>query len=483
MGKHITAIDLGSSKIALATGCSTDSGIRIVSYHEVPSAGIRNGEIINIFHVEQAVSKLIEKAEKDLDEPIDQVILNIGGKFLHKENQSFSVHRPNPMQFITAEEIESLTKARNNTRNNAGEILLEASPIKYTIDEYVGIPYEEAVGMSGNDIEAEFLMVFGKESLLNYRRQIMDSCNLAIKKAILSPIAAARAVLTETELENGVVLVDIGKGTTEIVMIKDGIVLDVASLPFAGDSITNDIKNVANITYKCAEEIKIQRGNCCPEIVPENSRLVIKNQDGIVESEVDMNLMTNVIEDRLIEIFEAVRHIIDNSRWSGKLASGVVITGGTAYLENIRQLAQAMLGRNVRLAAPRTAIASDSVEAAFDSYAAVAVGLVLEGFERRLSHTGDMSASKTKSGNSGQKGFGTLFDDDEKISKEEAKRLKEEEERRKREEKEKLKEEKRKQKEEEERRKREEKEKKAAERNGHGGGFFGQLFGNTDDNA
>lgn len=480
MGKHITAIDLGSSKIALATGCSTDSGIRIVSYHEVPSAGIRNGEIINIFHVEQAVSKLIEKAEKELDEPIDQVILNIGGKFLHKEIQSFSVHRPNPMQFITAEEIESLTKARNNARNTAGEILLEASPIKYTIDEYVGIPYEEAVGMSGNDIEAEFLMVFGKESLLNYRRQIMDSCNLAIKKAILSPIAAARAVLTETELENGVVLVDIGKGTTEIVMIKDGVVLDVASLPFAGDSITNDIKNVANITYKCAEEIKIQRGNCCPEIVPENSRLVIKNQDGIVESEVDMNLMTNVIEDRLIEIFEAVRHIIDNSRWSGKLASGVVITGGTAYLENIRQLAQAMLGRNVRLAAPRTAIASDSVEAAFDSYSSVAVGLVLEGFERRLSHTSDMSASKTRSVNSGQKGFGTLFDDDdEKTRKEEAKRLKEEEERRKKEEKEQRKEEKRRQKEEEERIKRE---KKEAEKS-RGGGFFGQLFGNTDDNA
>ena len=480
MGKHITAIDLGSSKIALATGCSTDSGIRIVSYHEVPSAGIRNGEIINIFHVEQAVSKLIEKAEKDLDEQIGEVILNIGGKFLHRENQSFSVHRPNPMQFITAEEIESLTKARSNTRNASGEILLEASPIKYTIDEYVGIPYGEAVGMSGNDIEAEFLMVFGKETLLNYRRQIMDNCNLAIKKAILSPIAAARAVLTETELENGVVLVDIGKGTTEIVMIKDSTVLDVASIPFAGDSITNDIKNVANVTYKCAEEIKIQRGNCCPEIVPENSRLVIKSQEGIVEGEVDLNLMTNVIEDRLIEIFEAVRHIIDNSRWSGKLASGVVLTGGTAYLENIRQLAQAMLGRNVRLAAPRTAIASDSVEAAFDSYSSVAVGLVLEGFERRLSHTGEMSASKPKAGYQGQKGFGTLFDDDERTRKEEAKRLKEKEKAEKEAAKEAAKEAKKKQKEEEERIKRE---KKESEKNSRGGGFFGQLFGNTDDNA
>lgn len=139
-----------------------------------------------------------------------------------------------------------------------------------------------------------------------------------------------------------------------------------------------------------------------------------------------------------------------------------------------------MLGRNVRLAAPRTAIASDSVEAAFDSYSSVAVGLVLEGFERRLSHTGEMSASKPKAGYQGQKGFGTLFDDDERTRKEDAKRLKEKEKAEKEAAKEAAREAKKKQKEEEERIKRE---KKEAEKNSRGGGFFGQLFGNTDDNA
>ena len=479
MGNYITAIDLGSSKIAAATGCLTDAGVRIVSYRELPSTGIKNGEIINIFHVERTVSQLIGMVEEDLDEKIEQVILNIGAKFLHKEIGTFSVHRTNPSSYITSEEIESLIKAHHNARNKNGEILLEASPIRYSIDEYAGISIHEAIGMAGNDIESELLMVFGKESLIGYRRQIMDTCGIQIKKLILSPIASARAVLNETELENGVALVDIGKGTTEIALIRDSVVLDVASIPFAGESLTNDIKNVANITTKWAEEIKLLRGNCCTELIPENSKLVYKNKEGIPEGEIDLNLLTSVIEDRIAEILEAVRHILDSSKWSSKLSSGVVITGGTAYLENIRQLAKAILGRNVRLAAPRTSITNDSVEAAFDAYSSVAVGLVLEAFTPRLSHAEDISLQKTSEGSIDTKAFGDLFGgigeaglnpkEEEKRRKEEAKRKKEEEEKKRKEEEKKRKEEEKKRREEEKRNRR---------------SIFDSLFSdNSNDNA
>ncbi len=472
MGNYITAIDLGSSKIAAATGCMTDAGIRIVSYRELPSTGIKNGEIVNIFHVERTVSQLIGMVEEELGEKIEHAILNIGAKFLHKEIDTFSVHRPNPSSYITSEEIESLIKAHHNARNKNGEILLEASPIKYSIDEYTGISIHEAIGMAGNDIESEMLMVFGKESLIGYRRQIMDTCGVQIRKLILSPIAAARAVLNETELENGVALVDIGKGTTEIAIIRDSVVLDVASIPFAGESLTNDIKNVANITTGWAEEIKLLRGNCCTELIPENSKLVFKNKEGIPEGEIDLNLLTSVIEDRIVEILEAVRHILDNSKWSNKLSSGVVITGGTAYLENLRQLAKAVLGRNVRLAAPRTSITTDSAEAAFDAYSSVAVGLVLEGFSPRLSHAEDIAVSKTKENGIDARDFGSLFDGigEAPLSpKEEEKRRKEEEKRRKEEE--------------EKRRKEEEKKRKEEERRNRRSIFDTLFSDNSNDNA
>ncbi len=474
MGKYITSIDLGSSKIAAATGCKTDAGVRIVSYIELPSTGIKNGEIINIFHVERTVAKLIESVEEDIDEKVEQVILNIGAKFLHRETGTFTLHRTNPSSYITSEEIDSMTKARHNTKNANGEILLEASPLKYSIDEYTGISMQEAIGMAGNDIEAELLMVFGKESLIGYRRQIMDTCGVQIRKMILSPIASARAVLTETELENGVALVDIGKGTTEIALIRDSVVLDVASIPFAGDAVTNDIKNVANITTKWAEEIKLQRGNCCPDIVPENSRLVYKNKDGIPEGEIDLNLLTSVIEDRVVEILDAVRHILDSSKWSGKLASGVVITGGTAYLENLRQLAQAVLGRNVRLAAPRTTITNDSAEAAFDAYSSVAVGLVLEGFAPRLSHADEINVPQTNGAVNENRTlfsglFGTGGNSDHDQSREQDKKRKEEEDRKRKE---------------EEKRKRDVEKKRREEEKRNRKSFFDTLFSdNTNDNA
>lgn len=496
MGKYITSIDLGSSKIAIATGCLTEAGIRIVSYREVPSTGIKNGEIINIFHVERTVSQLIGMAEEDIGEKIEQVILNVSAKFLHRETGTFSVHRTNPSGYISSEELESITKARHNTRNESGELLLEASPIKYSIDEYAGISFREAIGMTGNDIEAEFLMIFGKESLISFRRQILDKCGVAIKKFILSPIAAARAVLNETELENGVALVDIGKGTTDIAIIRDNVVLDIASIPFAGDSITNDIKNVANLTSKWAEEIKLQRGNCCPEIVPENSKLVFKNKDGISEGDMDLNLLTNIIEDRTVEILDTVRHILDSSKWSSKITSGVVITGGTAYLENIRQLAQAVLGRNVRLAAPRTSITNDSVESAFDAYSSVAVGLVLEGFTPKLSHADDITISKSAVentekwtifnglfGNEGNPDTAEPDGENDKKRRDEEKIRKVEEKKRKEEEEKKRKEEEKQRKEKEKQEKKEEKKRKQEEKQNRPSIFEGWFSNNTNDNA
>lgn len=508
MGKYITSIDLGSSKIAIATGCLTEAGVRIISYREAPSTGIKNGEIINIFQVEQTVSQLIGMAEEDIGEKIEQAILNVSAKFLHRETGTFSVHRTNPSSYISMEELESITKARHNTRNENGEVLLEAFPIKYSIDEYAGISFREAIGMVGSDIEAEFLMIFGKESLISCRRQILDKCGVAIKKLILSPIASARAVLNETELENGVALVDIGKGTTEIAIIRNNAVLDVASIPFAGDSITNDIKSVANITAKWAEEIKLQRGNCCPEIVPENSKLVFKNREGITEGDMDLNLLTNIIEDRTVEILDTVRHILDSSKWAGKLSSGVVITGGTAYLENIRQLAQAVLGRNVRLASPRTAITNDSEEAAFDAYSSVAVGLVLEGFTPKLSHADEITLPKSDGGsnekwsifnglfgNEGGTGDAEPVKDKGKKSKTDEKRLREEEERKRKEDEKQKKEDEKRRKEEEERKRKEEKEeekkrkeaekeRKKEERRNRSKTFFDTLFSdNSNDNA
>lgn len=383
---YTAAIDFGSAKIAIAAGFRTESGVRIVSYHDAASSGIKNGEIINEFKVEQTVKELMKMVEQDLGDTVDEVVTGVGARFVHGIFSSNVKQRPVPDSYITESEVSELTKERFSDKKIEGEIVYEVSPIKYTIDEYNGLNGSEIQGMAGKSIEATYLLAFASENLLRKRRTILNRCGISLKKAILNPVASARAVLTEQEMENGVAMIDIGKGTTEIAIIKENVLRNVASIPFGGESITNDIKSMTGTTSKWAEEAKVRNGCCCEEFVPENTKLVLKGKEDMIEGEIDLNLMTRVIEARMIEILEAAKYVIEQSKHKSELASGIVITGGSCYMENLKQLAGAIFGRKVRLAAPRNSITGESADACFDAYASTVVGLVLEGVTPMLSN-------------------------------------------------------------------------------------------------
>lgn len=463
MSKNFTAaIDFGSAKIAIAVGRHTENGVKIICYHDATSSGIKNGEIINEFKVEQTVRELVGEVEQDINDTIDEVIAGVGVKFIHSSFSSYTKQRAIPSNYITESDINEITRERFSTRNAGGEIVYEVSPLKYSIDEYNGLDKSEVQGMTGKTIETTCLLAFASESPLKKLRAILDNCGISLRKAILNPVASSRAVLTEQEMENGVALVDIGKGTTEIAVIKENIIRNIASIPFGGESITNDIKTLTGTTAKWAEEAKVRNGCCCEEFIQENTKLILKGKENVVEGEIDLNLMTRVIEARMIEILEAVKYVIDQSKYATDLSSGVVITGGGCYLENLKQLAGAILERKIRLAAPRNSITGDSVDACFDAYASTVVGLVLEGASPTLSNAithnqtnpvkKPLDASKQKGGGgfiggifgSGPKGeeekalleeLAKKRKEEERIRKEEAKRKKEEEKRRKEEEK------------------------------------------------
>lgn len=509
MGNNYTAaLDFGSGKISLAVGCRTDNGVKIVSYHDTPSTGIKNGEIINDYQVEQSVRELISRANYDINDEIEDVIVGVGAKLLHSFSENLSKQRAIPNEYITETEISELTKLRFNARNDEHESVFEAVPQNYSIDDYIGLSGKEIIGMSGKQIDTEFLLVFGKDALMDHRRTILDKCGLTIRKAILNPVASARAVLSEQEMENGAVLVDIGKGTTEVAIVKDNIIREIATIPFAGESVTTDIKSVANVTGKWAEEMKVKKGCCCEEFIPENTRLILKGPDGSTEGETDLTLLTRVIEARMSEILEAVRYIIDRNKYSESLASGVVITGGSCYLENIKQLAQAILGKKVRIAAPRGCVTADSHEAAFDAYSSTAVGLVLEGISPMLSHapafaqkvkkplfspTDNTEKEPVKKKSNGLFGgfFGSNEPEDEELAakkealrkeQEEAERQRKELEKKHKEEEKQRKEEEKQRKEEEKRRKEEERRRREEEKRNQPS-LFDKIFSDNNDKA
>ena len=386
MKEQVAALDFGSSKVALAIGRRAGAGIRIVGYYDAPSAGIECGEIDNDFKVAEVVRQLVEQAEKELGEKITEASVGISGRVLHRKEQTSTVKRKNANLSIMEPEVQQIIRSQYDTNVGEGEAVFEAVPQRFSTEDRIGITKDELIGMIGAVVEAEFVLFSGRKAILERRFKVLEQCGLKPYKAILAPIASARAVLTAREMENGVALVDIGKGTTEVAIVKDYIVRHVAVIPFGGEAITSDIKTDTGITRQWAENIKILQGRCCEEFAIENRKLVLKDENNNTDFEVDLMLLTRIIEARMSEIFDAVAYVIEQCGYANRIPSGVVITGGTTHLDNILQLAGSLLGRKVRLAAPQGSIMNDSAEYAFDVYASTAVGLVLESLDPKLSN-------------------------------------------------------------------------------------------------
>ncbi len=425
---YAAALDFGSSKVALAVGEKTDAGIRIVSYHDAPSAGIESGEIINDFRVAETVRALIQQAEAELDEKITEVTVGVSGRVLHREDHSAFIKRRNAGACISDAEVRRIIRAQYETAAGEEEMVFEAAPQRYSTEDRFGITQDELIGMVGSEIVADFVLFKGRKSIFERRTKVLGDCGLKLNKAVLAPIASARSVLSAREMERGVVLVDIGAETTEVAIIQDSIVRHVAIIPFGGETVTGDIKTDTGITRRWAESVKIQQGRCCEEYAVENRKLMLKDENDNVEDEVDLVLLVRIIEARMSEIFDAVGYVIDQSDFARRLPAGVVITGGTAHLENILQLASSLLERKVRLAAPQGSISSGSVDEAFDVYSSTAVGLVLETLDPKLSSALEFEQGpetvpqdyseppvdpprKTRSGPFGGRGRGSKGDD------------------------------------------------------------------------
>jgi len=414
MSRYAAALDLGSSKIALAVGEKNDAGVKIVSYLDAPSAGIECGEIVNDFKVEEVIRSLVERTNAQLPEPIGEVTIGLSGRFLHSQDLPCQITRPNPSAYILEDEVRQITRARYKASVESDEAVFEAVPQKYSTEDRIGITHEELIGMVGGQIDADFKIFYGRKSIRDRRISLVEKCGLTPGKVILAPIASARACLSRPEMENGVALVDIGKGLTEVVIIKENIVRHVAVIPFGGESVTGDIKSVANITREWAETVKVRHGRCCEEYAVENKKLVLRSENDTVEGEIELSLLVRTVEARLSEILDAVRYIIEQAGYAGKISSGVVITGGASHHEDLIQLASALLGQKIRLAAPQGAIENGSVEDAYDVYASTAVGLVLETLDPMLSHALDPKDAPAKpTVDTPVAGIGTLFAEEE----------------------------------------------------------------------
>lgn len=378
MRKLIAAIDLGTSKVVCIVGEQTEAGVKIIAMNEAPARGISRGEVVNIQSVLDSMLPVIRNVENAIGEKIKEVFVGIAGQNIRCEQGTSHLTRSNPDEFITSEEVENITANMLVNSAKSGEEVIHAIPQSYNIDDFMGIT--EPAGMIGKQIFSNFKLFIGKKSSAELRRNAVSRAHLNLKNLILDPLASAKAVLDEEEKEVGVALLDIGGGTTDLIIIQDNIVRHTAVIPFGGNIITEDIKQGCGVSLKIAEQLKVEHGSCMSSIA-QDKKVRIHGVGGREDKQISLKMLAEIIESRVEEILEAAMYEIEQSGYKEKINAGLVITGGTSQLSNIRRFANFVTGLDTRLAYPHKTF-SEAESSITKPSLSTAVGLVLIGAEK-----------------------------------------------------------------------------------------------------
>lgn len=379
MNNYVAAIDLGTTKVVTLVGEKTESGFRIVAFREAPSKGVMRGEVVNIQEVLDSLLPTIEEIKNEHSIEIKEVYVGIAGQNIKCASARISRNRGRADNLISQDEIDDMIKEMSNSRVNAGEKILHVIPQSYNVDDHMGV--ENAKGMTGTRIEGDYKLFIGKINSVEHSKLVITRAGLKLRELVLEPVASAKAVLSEDEMELGVAMVDIGGGTTDLLIYHNNIIRHTAVIPFGGNSITEDLRQGCGVSLRNAEQMKIQYGSCYSEYVPENRTVIIPGLGGRESREVSFKVIAGIIEARVEEIIEAVMYEIENSGYQDRLGAGIVITGGGALLTNLSQFVKYKTGYDTRIASPSNHLCFDTSNEICRPATSTAIGLLLLGHE------------------------------------------------------------------------------------------------------
>lgn len=381
MENYIAAIDLGTTKIVALLGKETDFGrYKILASHEVPSAGIVRGEVENIVKVTGLINEVVDILQKQSGIDISEVYIGIAGQHIKCSCESGDILRDNAYTEITQLEVDDLQSKMYSLKMEPGEEILHVIPQSYNIDDKMGI--SEPVGVLGKKLTGNYHLVIGKTVAMDIIKRCLQNnrVNLQLKRLILEPLASAAAVLDDDEKEAGVALVDIGGGTTDMIVYYDNIVRHTAVIPFGGNIVTEDIKEGCGVLKRQAESMKIQFGSCLSDFASENKLITIPGIREGEPKEISFKSLSQIIDARMEEILGAVMYEIDKSGFASKLNAGIVFTGGGSMITNFKQFAELKTGLRARIGKP-TYLSSDSSKELAQPYYSTVVGLIMKGME------------------------------------------------------------------------------------------------------
>lgn len=377
----VVGLDIGTTKIAAIVGRRNENGkIEILGFGKTESIGVKRGVVANIDDTVKSIIGAVKEAENTSETNIATVNVGIAGQHIKSIQYRGSVIRPNSELEISQNDIEGLTENMFKLAMNPGEEIIDVIPQEYTVDGESGI--RQPKGMLGHQLEANFHIITGQTMAARNIYKCIKKATLEVDSLVLEPLASAEAVLSEEEKEAGVVLVDIGGGTTDIAIFQDGIIRHTAVIPFGGDIITEDIKEGCTIIKKHAEDLKVKFGSALASENRDEEVVAIPGLRGRPPKEITLRNLASIIQARMEEIIEHVYFEIKNSGFEKKLIAGIVLTGGGAQMKHITQLTEFITGMDTRIGYPNEHLAPGLPEEMASPMYATGIGLVIIGLKR-----------------------------------------------------------------------------------------------------
>ena len=380
-GQIIVGLDIGTTKVSVMIGRKNQyNKIEILGTGKAISSGVARGIVANIDKTVESIKIAVEEAEQKAGMQINEVFVGIAGQHIKSLQHRGEIVRDNINVEIGKADLDKLKENMFKLITIPGEEVIHVIPQEYTVDGEDGIP--DPKGMAGVKLEANFHVITAQIGAVRNIIRCVEKAGLTPKELILEPFASAMATLDVDELREGVTLIDIGGGTTDVAIFLDNIIRHTAVIPFGGNVITKDIKIGLSILEKQAELLKIKFGSAMYTDDQENVVVSIPGLRGREPKEIAVKNLSEIIGARMKEIVDLVYHEIKASGYENRLMTGIVITGGGAQVRNLQQLVSYVTGKETRVGYPNEHLGSETKDTVTSPMYSTGVGLVLKGFEQ-----------------------------------------------------------------------------------------------------
>ena len=357
MQPTVVGIDVGTTKVCtIVAQIQTDGKINILGVGQTPSKGLDKGVVVNIDEVVSVIATSVEKAERLSGYRIDTAFIGVAGRHVASLNSRGVVAIGQPDYEISRNDVARAVEAAQAIAIPSQREVIHVIPRAYILDGHEGI--RDPIGMSGFRLEVETLIVTGETMAIQNLIKSVQRTGVEVEDLVLQPLASGEAVLTPEDKDRGVVLVDIGGGTTDIAIFIQGGIWHTCVIPVGGNHFTNDLVYVLQTPYNTAEYLKLKYGSAIADLIDDEE--AVDEQDLIDaetltmegEQQVSRQVINEILQARAEQVIELVYNEIQRSGYHGLLQAGMVLTGGGALLPRLDELARDMLGIPVRVGTP-----------------------------------------------------------------------------------------------------------------------------------